>query len=151
MNILRQYKIYKITGKLPEGKEGEAISFIKGILNDIIPFKHEKYPNSIFYMNRKGEWIFEQDNRRNEFYVRYSTVWSILQNIYSIKYIDIQEFIKYMIEDIFKQKIAERLIAKEVFVVKVEDAFKHKVSTPTNLHTRFQTIVEKDFKKLNNI
>lgn len=44
---------------------------------------------SIFYMNSKGDWIFEQNGNSDYFWVRYK---------------DIQEFIKYMVEEAFKSK-----------------------------------------------
>ena len=67
---------------------------MKDILEDITPFKSSIRPNSIFYMNRKGEWIFEQVNSIDGFYVRY-IVWEVLEDKYSMKYEDIQELIKY--------------------------------------------------------
>jgi hypothetical protein len=67
---------------------------MKNILNDIIPFKHKETPDSIFYMNSKGQWIFEQDNKFDVFRVRYSIFWEVLVSKYSMKKIEIQEFIK---------------------------------------------------------
>ncbi len=106
MNLIRKYKISKLTGIPLAGLEGKIVSFMKGILEDLIPFKEETYPNSIFYMNSKGEWIFEQDNKYNVFCVRYDIVWNILEEGYSMKTSEIQEFIKYMVEEAFNHKVS---------------------------------------------
>jgi hypothetical protein len=71
MNIVRKYKISKLINKPLEGVEGECIFFMKNILDDLIPFKMDEYPNSIFYMNSEGKWIFEQDYKNDVFRVRY--------------------------------------------------------------------------------
>ncbi len=130
MNILRKYKISKLTGIIPEGKEVEAIKFMKNILNDIIPFKEETYPDSIFYMNSKGDWIFEQNNKYDTFRVRYNLVWKILKDNYSMKTSEIQELIKYQVEEDFKHKVSTPGIVENSCNTPVEGAFKHKVSTP---------------------
>ena len=64
MNILRQYKIYKLTGILPLSKEYECIMFLENIMNDLIVIK-DKTPTDIYYVNNKYEWMFQQDNKRN--------------------------------------------------------------------------------------
>ena len=107
MNLLRIYKISKITGIMPEGIECEIISFIKDILNNLTIFKYKDYPNSIFYMNSKGDWIFEQDNKNDIFRVRYYIIWKVLENKYNMKDNEIQDFIKHMVEEKLKQKISK--------------------------------------------
>ncbi len=130
MKLIRKYKISLITGIPLAGLERDCISFMKGILEDLIPFKEETYPDSIFYMNSKGDWIFEQDNKYDMFRVRYNLVWKVLSDNYLMKDIDIQEFIKYMVEEAFKHKVSTPTMKDSFRIYMVEEAFKQKVSTP---------------------
>ncbi len=147
MSIIRKYKISKITGIPLAGLESECISFMKGILEDLIPFKEENCPDSIFYMNSKGDWIFEQDNKNDVFYVRYDIVWSILQSEYNIKGSEIQEFIKYMVEEAFKQRVSTPSVEIIDVQTLVEEAFKQRVSTPFSYAGSYHTLVEEAFKQ----
>ncbi len=124
MNLIRKYKIYKLTGNLPSGKEGEAISFMKSILEDLTIFKHKDYPDCIYYINSEGDFIFEQDFKTNIFYIRYNNVWEVLETKYRMKDLDIQELIKYMAEEKFKHKIGKPQTLRRVVCKSVEEAYK---------------------------
>ncbi len=149
MNLIRKYKISKLTGNLPEGKDGEIISFMKSILEDLTIFKHKDFPNSIFYMNSEGKWVFEQNYEFDVFCVNYIFVWKVLEKKYSMKYTDIQEFIKYMVEEAFKQKVSTPLNIATLPLIQLEEAFKQKVSTPTGYNSPKPYAVEEAFEKLN--
>ncbi len=145
MNLIRSIKINKLGIAIPE-KDKEIIDFIKSILGDLIPFKFDNYPLSIFYMSSNGKWILEQDNKNDRLWVRYDIVWEILEEKYLIEYDDIQTLLKYMIEQAFKEKVSTPFLDKVTVYLKVEQAFKEKVSTPESTSFDKLYLVEQAFK-----
>ncbi len=59
MNLVRKYKISKLTNKPLKGIEHEIIEFVHSWLKDLIPFKWKKYPLDIYYMNSAGLCVLE--------------------------------------------------------------------------------------------
>ncbi len=57
MNLIRKYKISKITNIPLTGGEGEIIEFIHSWLKDLTPFKWNKRPDTIYFLNNKGEHV----------------------------------------------------------------------------------------------
>ncbi len=106
MNLLRKYKISKLTGIPLAGTEGKIIKFMNNILKDITTFIDDKQLDIIYYMKDDDKWIFHQDFTRDKFYVRYDKVWVVLENKYKMKNSEIGEFIKYIVEEKFKHKIS---------------------------------------------
>ena len=65
-----------------------------------------KYPNSVFWMNKDGEFMFEHDDEKNGyFWCSYARVWSVFETKFGMKYDEIQSFTKGMVEEHFKCKV----------------------------------------------
>lgn len=104
MNLVRKYKLYKFFGEPLNVKELEIILFIKETLKDLVQYKDESYPDTIFYM--KGDKLVLEENLKSEYLrVRYECFWHVLERIYLMRYIDVQVIMKYMIEEVFKRKV----------------------------------------------
>lgn len=87
-------------------QELEIINFIKDKLSDLIAYKDENHPETIFYRNSEDKWVLEQDNLNDTLWVKYKDFWSVLGIKYSMKFKDIQLVIKYMVEQKFKIKVS---------------------------------------------
>ncbi len=145
MNLIRSIKINKLGVAIPE-KELEIIDFVKSMLSDLIPFKFDDYPESIFYMSSAGKWILEQDYKNDRMWIRFNTFWSVLENKYSMGYDDIQTLLKYMIEQAFKEKVSTPLRRSKETNSGIEQAFKAKVSTPDYFFSSMRNGIEQAFK-----
>lgn len=130
MNLVRKIKISKLTKTSLLGIDKEIVDFINSILYDLIPFQMEDNLTSIYYMNNKGDWILEQDNKNNALWVRYGMVWKILKYDYMINDINIQTLLKYMVEQAFKQKVSTPYDYKQAGHSSVEQAYKQKITPP---------------------
>ncbi len=152
MNLIRKYKISKLLNKPLTGIESEIIEFIKEWLKDLIPFKYDESPNTIFYMNTEGLYVLEHSFENRYLYVRWIDFWNVLSHKYSLNYIDIQLLLKFMIEEAFKKELSTPLMAHSDFNIMIEQVFKKTVSTPTptqppRLH---ELAIEEAFKQQYN-
>ena len=66
--------------------------FIKNIVDNLTIRKEEGF-DSTFY-DHEGHTVFEYDPKYDYLWVSWRYVWSIFEKEYSMKYTDIQEFIK---------------------------------------------------------
>ncbi len=148
MNLVRKYKISKILNQPLTSVEQQIILFIQSWLKDLIPFKMDEYSSSIFYMNSEGLYVLEQNTKSAYIYVRWKDFWNVLEDKYLMKYKDIQDIIKFMVEEAFKQKVATPLFSSNTSSNRVEEAFKQKVATPIGVmrQTCFSK-VEEAFKQ----
>ncbi|MFM2393101.1 MAG: hypothetical protein RLZZ546_1083 [Bacteroidota bacterium] len=147
MNLIRKYKISKLLNKPLEGVEKEIILFIQDWLKDLIPFKMDKYPDSIYYMKQDGKYVLEEDKNNKVLWVRYIDFWKVLEYSYSLKDTDIQIILKYMAEEAFKQQVATPYLLRALVVPEVEEAFKQQVATPSRDRYIFYFGVEEAFKQ----
>ncbi len=154
MNLVRKYKISKILHQPLTGMEGEIIEFIKGWLYNLIPFKTDEYPDSIYYMSSKGLYVFseglyvlEQNTKSAYIYVRWKDFWEVLETKYYIEYKDIQDIIKFMVEEAFKQKVKTPSLSSGIASFVVEEAFKQKVKTPNYFLVNTSSMIEEAFKQ----
>ncbi len=145
MNLIRKIKINKITEVNFTEKEKEIIDFVNSMLSDLIPFKHDDYPESIFYF--KGDkWVLEQDNVYHVLRVRYNIFWSVLEKKYLLLFNEIQYILKYMIEESFKQKVTTPVVGSNAIVNIIEEEFKIKVFNPLGAGRSSFPLVDKAFK-----
>lgn len=63
---------------------------------------NKKYPESVFYFNQDGKFMFEQDFKNGYFWCSDSFVWSLFESEYGMNYEQIQCFIKAQMEKHFK-------------------------------------------------
>lgn len=72
--------------------------FIEQWIWSLTPFvDNKKYPNCIFFMNRKGKYVFEFDSNTERLFIRYDNFWSQLLKTYSMKNCDIGIVLKCMV------------------------------------------------------
>ncbi len=108
MNLIRKYKLSKVLNQPLTGIELEIIKFIESKISNLIEFKLDNYPDSIFYLDDAGKLILEfieLENGNYGLYVRYNNFWEILDIKYSMEYSDTQSIIQYLVENSFKSKI----------------------------------------------
>jgi len=104
-NLYRRYKISQITIDGITSKEKEIIDFILSKIKDLTLFIDDNGCHN--YMNSKGEWIFEYSEENYALYVRYYDFLSVLMDKYPLKYDDIQDIIKGMVETTYKIKVGK--------------------------------------------
>ncbi len=148
--LIRKYKISKILNQPLTGIEGEIIDFIQSWLKDLIPFKYDESPNSIFYMKEDGRYVLEQDIKDINLYIRYENFWSVLFNKYSLEYTDIQILLKFMVEEAFKKELSTPYFKFSVSNFLVEEAFKKELSTPTQPPRLHELAIEEAYKQQYN-
>ena len=72
--------------------------FFLDVIKGIKIKKQTKFPDSVFW-EKNGEIFFEQDLEIMYLRVNYDTIWKIFDKGFSMEYIDIQQFIKGMVEE----------------------------------------------------
>ncbi len=123
MNLIRSIKISKLGVAIPE-KDKEIIEFVKSMLSDLILFKYIDTTESMFYMNSEGKWILEQDNKNDMLWVRHEGFWNILEYKFSMSNENIRTLLKYMIEQVFKEKLSRPTFYQYRNMTRIEEAFK---------------------------
>jgi hypothetical protein len=63
--------------------------------------KHPDYPNSIFY-RKNGKVVMEQDKENEIFWFDYNNIWSFFESFFGMKYQEIQDVLRYWLEEAFK-------------------------------------------------
>lgn len=155
-SLVRKIKIHKLIPVLSK-KELEIINFTKNILSNLILFKCDRYYNHIFYMNKKGEFVIEFNTSDNTLYVSYERLWKDIEDNFPIfiTHNEIQIFLHYLMEKIFKQKLPILGIDLGIYSAEMNMTFLEKfITIPTQYHYKIPTYninihdeVEKLFKK----
>lgn len=99
-------KIINTPGKTAGERFWELVS------GTTVRFNFETYPNRIFGF-RDDEYVWEYDFKNNYLWLRYSTVWSVLEKEYDLDYSEIQSIVKNEVEEHFKRKGVTPLSAFE--------------------------------------
>ena len=98
----------------------------KELLNYVKPkVDNKKYPNIIFYF-KDDKFYFEYDTKNGYFYCNYDKVWSVFETKYSMRYNEIQLFIKDMVRKHFKFKGVTPKAFDFIFLDKMKKHFKFK-------------------------
>ena len=61
----------------------------------------EKYPNSVFF-KKDGVVVMEQDKKSKVFWFDYDEIWLFFESFFGMKYEQIQEVLRYWLEETFK-------------------------------------------------
>jgi len=85
----------------------------------------------IFY-NENSEWIFYQDLKNEDFWCNYKLYWSFFEDK-CLKYEEIQEITKYMVEETLKIKVDTPTHIPSITMKLVEETLKIKVDTPLRI------------------
>lgn len=93
------------------------------------PHLDAEFPESVFWMGKDGNVMFEQDFKNDCLRCSYALVWSVFQSEYRLQYTEIQALVKSVVEEHFKQKA---LTPRQLHLVgerPVEEHFKQKTLT----------------------
>lgn len=104
-----------------------------------------KYPDSIFFF-KEDDFYFEYDFKNKNFWVSYDKVWRVFENEYSMKFSEIQSFIKTQVEQGFKLEGITPQFLSGLHPVQVEQCFKLEGVTPRRVLLRNIVMVEQDFR-----
>jgi len=124
-NLHRRYKISQLLDEPLLDKDKEIIDFILDKIKDLTLFIDEDGCHN--YMNSKGEWIFEQDEKNDRLWVRFKDFWSVLSTNYSLNRDDIQVIIKGMVETAYKMRVGTPYKYRNRNCRQVETAYKMSV------------------------
>ena len=103
MNLIRKIKL-KNLGVEPDEKTLDMIKFIESNVLNLVEFKDPEYHYYVFYM--KGDVNMFQYNKKNQYlYVRYEGLWSVFSKQFNLKYYEIQQIMKDIVEDHYKWKV----------------------------------------------
>ena len=108
-NLYRRYEISQLLDEPLSNEEKEIIEFILNKIKDLTLYIDVHY-NRHYYMNNKGEFIFQQDDKNYALIVRYYGFWSVLFSKY--KYILTHDDIAEIIFDIISKKFSNLLLKK---------------------------------------
>ena len=124
-NLYRRYKISQLLDEPLSNEEKEIIDFILDKIKDLTLFIDEDGRHN--YMNSKGEFIFEQDDKNDTLWVRYQDFWSVLEKKYSLNRDDIQIIIKGMVETAYKMRVGTPSISNDIKQLWVETTYRMRV------------------------
>lgn len=79
------------------------------------------------YYNKNGEWIFYQDIKNKRFWGEYNRYWSIFQKKFNLRYEEIQEITKLLVEEALKRELVTPDFVTNTFQEVVEDALKREL------------------------
>ena len=73
--------------------------FVK-LLDTLTEKKSDKYPDSIFYINKENDEIYMEHNELlKQLYINYYKIWKYFYNNYSSKYQEIQKLINQLVSE----------------------------------------------------
>ena len=92
----------------------------------------EKYPNSVFF-RKDGKVVMEQDKKSKVFWFSYDDIWSFFESFFGMEYQQIQEVLRYWLEENFKLKGYTPTWRTFIKHPRLEENFKLKGYTPRYL------------------
>jgi hypothetical protein len=84
--------------------ERVVIKWLNQHYGNLIQKKHTNVPRTIFYVNSKNEIIMEYDyflKNRKDIHVDNERIWSKLQSIFHLKYLEVQSIIKVWLKETY--------------------------------------------------
>ena len=86
-----------VSVKVEMTKEQDMEEFFLSCLTGCDQIKDEGYPDDIFF-KKDGIVYFEQDSEYEVFWCSYDKVWSVFEKRFGLSYVEIQSFVKGMVE-----------------------------------------------------
>ena len=142
----RQERIAALEAEIAELKKAEKTvgqRFWELVSATEVKFDFDRYPHTLFGF-RDGEYVWEFDFKSKCLWLRYSTVWFVLETEYSLDYNDVQALVRSEVEKYFKC----RGVAPEEgrnHIARVEEHFKCRGVTPMPDVTPVPKPVEEHF------
>jgi len=100
--------------------EQVVIKYLNKMYGDLEEYRTDKRPNSIFFVKNKKVHM-EQDLKNGMLWVGYDTIWSDLENTFSLEYDDVQSIIKKWVEVTYNLKGVTPHIRNHFFQLWVEE------------------------------
>ncbi len=91
----------------------------------------KKYPNSIFF-KKDGRVVMEQDKKSKVFWFDYDEIWLFFESFFGMKYEQIQEVLRYWLEETFKLEGYTPKLLLAVDNNELEETFKLEGYTPNS-------------------
>jgi hypothetical protein len=92
----------------------------------------EKYPYSIFWLDKAGNYFFEYDFKNEHFWCSQERIWRVFKTEFGMKYNDTQASLIIQVEQHFKLKGVAPLLLVSQHHKQVEQHFKLKAVAPHN-------------------
>ncbi len=77
--------------------EEDKVNTFLGIIKDLVVKKSDDYPDSLFFCKNDTIYV-ELSTKNGNLYCNYPLMWRVFQREYLMQFIDIQSFIKTMVE-----------------------------------------------------
>ena len=65
---------------------------------NLTPKTSPNYPNSVFYVDSNNEFLMEYDKKIDEVYIHYERIWSKIESLFSLNYVETQSIMKVWLE-----------------------------------------------------
>ena len=95
-------------------------------------YKHDYYPNSIFY--KKGDiFVINQDLKNKKFWIDYNQIWSFFESFFGMEYTEIQSIMNIWLEETDKLREYTPQICHSHLNFVLEETDKLREYTPLGL------------------
>ena len=105
-----------------------------------------KYPNTIFWFDKNGEYFCDYNLKNDNFFFSHSNVWKVFESEFSLNYQEIRMFLNGQVEEHFKLRGVTTMDGNECPLGEVEEHFKLRGVTTSWLGIVGLTVVEEHFK-----
>ena len=118
------------------GNQNPVVDLFRKITDGLSIISCRVYNNDGFefiYYNQSNEWIFYQDAKKGLFWCCKERYWTLFSDELSLKYNEIQEVTKYLVEETLKIELSTTHPSGLVFPFRVEETLKIELSTTESL------------------
>src|SRR5690606_9946627 len=143
----KQKRIEALEAEIAELKKPEKTAgqrFWELVSGTEVKFDFDKWPHTIFGF-RGHNYVWEFDFENSYLWLRYSTVWSVLETEYSLNYNDVQALVRSEVEEHLKCRGLTSQCEKGPFVSRVEEHLKCRGVTPYHFLNYEDSMVESHF------
>ena len=109
--------------------ENIVIKYLNKLYGDLEECRTDRYLNIIFFVKNKKVFM-EQDLKNGMLWVGYDTIWSDLENTFSLEYDDVQSIIKKWVEVTYNLKGVKPVLCLHELFLSVEVTYNLKGVTP---------------------
>jgi len=144
----KQKRIAALEAEIAELKKPEKTAgqrFWELVSATEVKFDFAKWPHTIFGF-RGHNYVWEFDFENSYLWLRYSTVWSVLETEYSLDYNDVQALVRSEVEEHLKCRGLTPLHRRATTGSSVEEHLKCRGLTPSAMITSGVIVVEEHFK-----
>jgi hypothetical protein len=108
-------------------------------------YKHDYYPNSIFY--KKGDiFVINQDLKTKKFWIDYNQIWSFFESFFGMEYTEIQSIMNIWLEETDKLREYTPEWRFDRTLPRLEETDKLREYTPQICHSHLNFVLEETDK-----